>query len=160
MELKSRIRAAVNSKIYTGTGKIIFLGYAEIEDFVVLNAYNGTIIVGDNSYVGPHSVIYGQGDVHIGNNVLIGPGAKIFSSNHSIQRTDIPMRYQEDTLLKTTIADDVWLGADTVILGGVSIGKGAVIGAGSIVTRDIATYGIAVGNPARVIKFRNQTEIK
>jgi acetyltransferase-like isoleucine patch superfamily enzyme len=74
-------------------------------------------------------------------------------------RYDIPntfMRFQGHIPLDIHIDDDVWIGANAVILGGVRIGKGAIIGAGAVVTKDVPEMAIAVGVPAKVTKYRNQ----
>lgn len=70
-------------------------------------------------------------------------------------RKDALIREQPHTKKPIRIGDDVWIGANVTILKGVCIGKGAVVGAGSVVTRDIPEYAVAVGNPAKVIRYRN-----
>jgi acetyltransferase-like isoleucine patch superfamily enzyme len=72
--------------------------------------------------------------------------------NHGYEDISIPPRLQKVTTKKITIADNVWIGANSVITAGVTIGKHSIIGAGSVVTKDIPDYAVAVGNPARVIK--------
>ena len=74
---------------------------------------------------------------------------------HQFSRTDIPMRLQGHRQYQPVlIEDDVWIGARAIILPGLRIGKGAIVGAGSVVTKDVPPYAICVGNPARVIKSR------
>lgn len=94
------------------------------------------------------------GKIHIGNNVIIGPMTVLRASNHNFGNVNIPIRDQGHSAGFIVIEDDVWIGACVVILPNVTIGKGAVIGAGSIVTKSIPSMAIAVGNPARVIRFR------
>lgn len=108
--------------------------------------------IGDNSGIGYNSRL---GAVIIGNDVMMGPDVIIVSRNHQFYRLDLPMRLQdnsEDNIVH--ISDDVWIGARSIILPGVSIGKGAIIAAGSIVTRDVPDYCIFGGNPAKLIKRR------
>lgn len=79
----------------------------------------------------------------------------MIASNHSIERSqNISAQPWDEQRIGITLGDDVWIGANSVILPGVTIGRGAVIGAGAVVTKDIPEYAIAVGNPARVIKYR------
>jgi len=99
-------------------------------------------------------IIADHGEIIIGNNVLIGPYSVLRSSGHNYKKTDIPISKQGHIKGKITIGDDVWLGSHVVILPNVSIGKSSIIGAGSVVTKDIPPFSIAVGNPAKVIKSR------
>lgn len=138
---KSKTRIFISSQIHLSKG-------------VLIDSFGGEIKIKENSYIGPFSVIYGHGDVFIGSNTLISMQCNILSSNHSIPSKDKLIRYQQDILLPTHIGDDVWIGANVTVLGGVKIGNGAIIGANSIVTNHIPEYAIAVGNPAKVIKFR------
>lgn len=111
------------------------------------------LTIGDNSGIGERSVI--NGPIIIGKNVMIGPEVMVYSVNHRIDRVDIPMCKQGHTERKTIlIGDDVWIGARAIILPGISIGDGAVIGAGAVVTKNVEAYAVVGGNPARVIKRR------
>lgn len=111
------------------------------------------ITIGNNSGIGSNSVI-GRYTV-IGNDVMMGPECIIYTRNHSFNRTDIPMNRQGMQDFKSVvIGNDVWLGARVTILPGVHIGDGSIIGAGSIVTKDVPRYAIVGGNPARIIKYR------
>lgn len=115
------------------------------------------IEIGDYSDIGVDCRIYGP--VKIGDNVMMGPEAMVFSINHRFDRFDVPMRKQGDSKPEpVTIGDDVWIGARVIILPGVEIGNGAVIGAGAIVTKDLPCYAIACGNPAKVVKYRKKDE--
>lgn len=86
---------------------------------------------------------------------MMGPDVMIFHGDHEMSRRDIPMRLQGDSVSKpVVIGDDVWIGARSIILKGVHIGKGAVIAAGAVVTKDVPEYAIVGGVPAKVIKYR------
>lgn len=86
---------------------------------------------------------------------MIGPYCFIYTSNHCTKRTDIPMFRQGDSVPRPVIiSDDVWIGARVTILPGVHIGKGAIIGAGAVVTKDVPEYAVVGGNPAKIIKYR------
>lgn len=116
--------------------------------------FGGTnVIIGDNSGIGINSNIYGS--VSIGTDVMMGPECDIHSGCHEFSRTDIPMWHQGFKPDRpVTIGNDVWLGSRVTILPGVKIGNGVVIGANSVVTKDIPNYAVAAGNPAVVKKFR------
>ena len=90
----------------------------------------------------------------IGNYVQTGPNVAFYVANHNIINVGIPIKEQGYREADIIIEDDVWIGANSVITSGVHIGKGAVIGAGSVVTQDIPAFVIAVGTPAHVIKSR------
>ncbi|MDY0907448.1 acyltransferase [Pedobacter sp. CFBP9032] len=126
----------------------------ELSEGVILKTYGGSINLDENTFLGEHTIIYGHGGVTIGNNTLIAMHTCIVSSNHTIPDRSELIRNKPDILLPVNIGSDVWIGANCTILGGVSIGNGAVIGAGSVVNKDIPAYSIAVGNPARVIRYR------
>ena len=109
--------------------------------------------IGNNSGLGIGSTI--QGEAIIGDDVMIGAECYIYTQNHKHDRTDIHMIKQGYEIEKpVVIDDDVWIGSRVTILPGVHIGKGVVIGASSVVTKDIPDYSIACGNPARVVKTR------
>ena len=122
------------------------------------NANFGTgagIIIGDYSGLGINCKV--RGPLEIGDNVMMGPDVIIFTSNHETSRTDIPMRGQGSTEpQKVTIESDVWIGARVIILPGVTIGKGAILAAGAVVTKDVPDYAVVGGVPAKVLKYRNK----
>ncbi len=113
--------------------------------------------IGDNSGVGINSLMHGK--VVIGKDVMMGPEVIVYTRNHSIGRIDIPMREQGFAEEKPVyIGDDVWIGGRVIILPGVHVGKGAVLGAGAIVTKNVPEYAVVGGNPARVLYMRNNKE--
>lgn len=90
-----------------------------------------------------------------GDNVMMAPDCIIYVRNHESSRLDIPMCEQGSTEERpVVIGNDVWIGGRVIILPGVKIGDGAIIGAGSVVTKDVSEYDVVAGNPARVIKDR------
>lgn len=114
------------------------------------------IYLGENAHINQFCCVW-AGDhsrITLGDNLLMGPGVKIFSSNHSIQRKDIPMNLQPFSEKDIVIGNDVWLGANSVVVAGVTIGDGTVIAAGSVVTKNIPAYTVAGGIPAKPIKHR------
>lgn len=117
--------------------------------------FSSSISLGDYSGIGIRASL--TGSVIIGNNVMMGPHCTIYSRNHAFERTDIPMREQGFQEEKTVvIGDDVWIGGHVIILPGVHVGKGAILGAGAVVTKDVPEYAIVGGNPAKIIRYRNE----
>ena len=147
-----RFRAFICKQLFRATGNNVNVEHG---------AYFGSgrlIEIGDNSGIGADCHI--PADIRIGKDVMMGPEVLIISrnQNHRIDRLDVPMRlqgYKESQ--PVVIEDDVWLGARVIVLPGIRIGRGAVIGAGAIVTKDVPPYAICVGNPARIVRFRNNT---
>ena len=117
---------------------------------------NSSLIIGSNTYIGEYNNIRaGGGLIQIGNNCSISQHISIIASNHKYDRSSLIRSQLWD--LKNNyviIKDDVWVGANVVILPGVTVSRGAIIGAGSIVTKDVPEYAIIVGSPARVIGYR------
>ena len=112
--------------------------------------------IGNNSGIGVNAFFYGK--VIIGDNVMMAPDCIIYVRNHESSRLDIPMCEQGSTEERpVTIGNDVWIGGRVIILPGVTIGDGAIVGAGSVVTKNVSPYDIVAGNPARVIKNRKDT---
>ncbi len=111
------------------------------------------LTVGNLTWISDDCYIDAQGGIVIGNHVLVGPQTHIYSSEHGIA-PDPLIREQHHVKKQTVIEDDVWIGANSVITGGVTIHKHSVIGAGSVVTKDVPEYEIWAGNPAKKIGDR------
>lgn len=120
-----------------------------------------TIFVGNDVFLGPKARLSApRSSIVIGSKVMFGPEVCVMGGNH---RTDIIGRFMADVVEEdkrpeddkgVVIEDDVWIGARSTILHGVRIGRGAIVGAGAVVTRNIPPYAIAGGIPARVLKWR------
>ena len=129
----------------------------------VLHVYNfrnmphSGIRIGSDSLIGEYSVIRGQGGVTIGNRVFTSPMVQIIAVNHVFDDCERPFIDQGITAEGIVIEDDVWIGRGSVILKGVHIGAGAIIGANSVVTRDVPPLAVVAGAPARLIRRRNDT---
>lgn len=124
-----------------------------IEDFVTINNGVGDVLIGDGSIIGIGNTIIGP--VEVGNQVMLAQGIVVSGLNHGYENIEVSPSLQPVSCKKISIADNVWIGANCVITPGVSIGKHSVIGAGSVVTKDVPEYSVAVGNPARLIKRYN-----
>ena len=95
-----------------------------------------------------------SGGIEIGSDVLFGPGVKLFAEDHVFASTEERIRAQGVRRGPIVIEDDCWLASNVIVTSGVRIGRGTVVGAGSVVTRDIPEFSVAAGNPARVIRSR------
>lgn len=118
------------------------------------------IVLGRSSHINAYCCVWAspRARIVLGDNVLMGPGAKIFSSNHS-QTLGTPMNVQPHQEQDVIVGNDVWIGANAVILAGVRIGEGSVVAAGAVVTKDVPPYSIVGGVPARILKARGEVEV-
>ncbi len=122
-----------------------------------LTARNGELALEDYASVSPGvNIGADDGSVFIGKYTAVGPGSVIRAANHCFERTDIPIIFQGHRAGKVIIGEDVWIGANCVILPNVRIGRGAVIGAGAVVARDVEPWAIMAGVPARKIGERKK----
>jgi acetyltransferase-like isoleucine patch superfamily enzyme len=124
-----------------------------IEDFSTINNGMGDVHIGNNVRIGISNVIIGP--VSIGDYVILAQNVVISGLNHSYQDITIPICLQKCISSEVKIEDEVWVGANSVITAGVTIGKHAVVAGGSIVTKNVLPYTIVAGNPAKVIKKFN-----
>ena len=124
---------------------------------------NGGVEIGhaENFYIDPTShlksstYIECMGGVRIGRYFHTGRGLTIYSSNHRYNNEHF-IPYDKESDLKSVVIDDfVWLGSNVTIVPGVHIGEGAVVGAGSVVTKDVPAYAVIGGNPAKILKYRD-----
>lgn len=111
--------------------------------------------VGDHSNIGPYSFIGCSGFIEIGNRVLMGPRVNLMAENHEFSRTDISMKDQGVRREFIRIEDDVWLGVGSTILAGVTVGRGSIVAAGAVVTKDVPPFSVVGGVPAHILKQRD-----
>ncbi|MDD3040340.1 acyltransferase [Bacteroides sp.] len=124
--------------------------YSVVEDFSCLNNAVGDIIIGDHTRIGLGNTIIGP--VCIGNHVNLAQNITVSGLNHNFQNTDKLIDEQGVSTQLIIIEDDVWIGANSVILPGVTLGRHCIVAAGSVVSRSIPPYSICAGSPAKVIK--------
>ena len=148
-------RSALRANTSASPG-ITLSAQSSLKDGVILNANTGSIAIGEKSWLGPYCVVYGNGGVEIGRDVMIAAHTLITSVGHEHESLDLPMMNQPLQLAPIRIEDDVWIGARCTLLPGVTIGRGAIVGAGSVVTRDVAPWSIVSGMPARIVGQRDK----
>lgn len=122
-----------------------------IEDFCSVNNGVGDVVIGRNTLIGMRNTIIGP--VTIGNDVILAQNITVSGLNHGYEDVNVPIRSQKVITSPVVIEDDCWIGANAVILAGTVIGKHSVVAAGSVVIKDVPPFSIAVGNPARVVKY-------
>ena len=125
-----------------------------VDNGVMIEAHEGKIRIGSHSSVNAYCVLYGHGGLTIGNYVRIATGVVVIPANHTFKDRNTPIHKQEISAKGITIDDDVWLGTRVCVLDGVAIGKGSVIGAGAVVTKDVPEYCVYAGVPAKLVKER------
>ncbi len=130
------------------------LGAGGLIDYKTYFRYPSKMSIGDHSYINHGCCFYGSSlegvEISIGNDVALGPHVKIFTATHDYSTYDL-----KDVAESVRVEDNAWVGGGSIILPGVTIGRGAVIGAGSVVTKDVPPFSVAVGNPARVVRTRD-----
>jgi acetyltransferase-like isoleucine patch superfamily enzyme len=142
----------------TDDNRGILLGdKVSIQENTLVSANRGHVAIGDNSWLGPNSVICGNGGVDIGEHVMVASHCVINTVSHNFANIEIPMNCQGTNCDPVTIEDDVWIGTGAIILQGVRIGRGSIIGAGAVVTKSIPPFSIALGVPARITASRCKT---
>ena len=148
---------ALPAGIHIGDGTSLMYG-CSFHVFNYRDLPHAGIFTGKNCFFGEYTSIRGQGGVHIGDGVYTGTHVQIAAVNHVYGDPDKFIKDQGITAEGIHIEDDVWLGSNVVVVDGVTIGKGCVVGAGAVVTKDLPPYSVAVGMPARVVKGRRDAE--
>ena len=124
--------------------------YSVVEDFSCLNNAVGDLTIGDYTRIGLRNTIIGP--INIGNHVNLAQNVTVTGLNHNYQDAEKMIDEQGVSTLPVVIEDDVWVGANSVILPGVTLGKHCVVAAGSVVSHSVPPYSICAGCPARIIK--------
>ena len=148
--------ARIDPRAFVARGGVVELGAdCMIRSGALLLPSGGEIVIGDGTTINQYVVINGGGGVRIGSGCMIAAFTSIYSMNHVYNDKNQSIRSQGlVTKGGVVIEDDVWIGAHCCILDGVHIGKGSVIGAGSVVTKNVPEYSVVAGNPAKLIKKR------
>lgn len=112
------------------------------------------IELGPSVYLGYRTLLFGHAGIRIGENTLIANDVQLICGSHIFSDPKVPIRQQGADERPIVVGDDVWIAASAIVLGGVTVGDGAVVGAGAVVTKDIPPYSIAMGVPAQVVGQR------
>jgi acetyltransferase-like isoleucine patch superfamily enzyme len=162
IEIGDYVRIYSGSYISNKGNTIRFKNNVSIDHGVDIRAYDkegGDITIGEDTYIGPYVCMAGPGFIQIGKDCMIASHSSLYANNHVFADPNRRFREQGLTVKGIAIEDDCWLGSGVRVLDGVTIGKGSIIGAGAVVTRDIPPYSIAVGVPAKVISKRGAVNI-
>lgn len=124
--------------------------YSVVESFACINNAVGDVIIGNHTRIGLHNTIIGP--VTIGSHVNLAQGITITALNHNFDDSEKRIDQQGISTKEVVLEDDIWVGANAVILPGVTIGKHAVVAAGAIVTKDVPPHSLVAGVPAKVIR--------
>jgi len=131
-------------------GDDVYVGHQTI-----LKGYHkNRITIGDGAWIGQQCFLHGAGGITIGRNVGIGPGVKIVTSSHRLDQIERPILKSDLEFAPVVVEDDSDIGTGAILLPGVRVGRGAQVGAGAVVTRDVAERGIVAGVPARPLGRR------
>lgn len=133
---------------------VVIAAAVNIDVGVDIKASYEDVNIGKHTYIGPYTCLSG-GSIKIGENCLIASHTSIYANNHTFTNPAVNIREQESSFKGIVIEADCWLGSGVRVVDGVTIGKGSVIGAGAVVTKNIPPYSVAVGVPAKVISQRN-----
>jgi len=132
----------IGDGVYVGHGAIL-KGY-----------HQNRLVVGEGTWIGPACFFHAAGGIEIGKNVGIGPHVKILTSKHGEAGRETPILHSPLERAPVVVLDDADLGIGAIVLPGVTIGRGAQVGAGAVVTKDVADYAVVAGNPAKVLRSR------
>lgn len=135
-------------------GSIKIGANTRINSFAIVQAEDGYVHIGHDSSINFGSIIGGLGGIEIGDNVRIASHVTILSAEHVFDEVDTPIHEQGLRAKKTILRNNVWIGSNVIVLMGITINEGAVVGAGSVVTKDVEANTVVAGVPAVVIKKR------
>jgi acetyltransferase-like isoleucine patch superfamily enzyme len=124
--------------------------YSVIESGACINNAVGDVIIGDYTRIGLHNTIIGP--VNIGHHVNLAQGITVTALNHNFEDSEKRIDEQGVSTTPVVIEDDVWIGANAVILPGVRVGTHSVVAAGAVVTKEVPPHSIVAGIPAKIIK--------
>lgn len=132
-------------------GTNVYLGH----DAMIKGHPSGQILIDDNTWIGQGVFMHGAGGITIGQKVGVGPYVKMLTSTHQLPNRDLAILEAPLEFAPICIEDDADIGVGAILLPGVTIGRGAQIGAGAVVTKDVPAYAIAAGNPATILRMRD-----
>jgi acetyltransferase-like isoleucine patch superfamily enzyme len=131
-------------------GRNVYVGHQSI----LKGYYKNELRIGDETWIGQQVFMHAAGGLTIGARVGIGPAVKILTSQHQEAGREFPVLFSPVEMAAVVIEDDADLGIGAIVLPGVHVGRGAVVGAGAVVTRDVPAYAVVAGSPARILRHR------
>jgi acetyltransferase-like isoleucine patch superfamily enzyme len=131
-------------------GRNVYVGHQTI----LKGYYKNELRIGDETWIGQQVFMHAAGGLTIGARVGIGPAVKILTSQHREAGREFPVLFSPVEMAAVVIDDDADLGIGAIVLPGVHVGRGAVVGAGAVVTRDVPAYAVVAGSPARILRHR------
>jgi acetyltransferase-like isoleucine patch superfamily enzyme len=142
------VRVFHPDRVWIGAG--VYVGH----DAILKGYHAGTLVIDDGAWIGQQCFFHAAGDLRIGRHVGVGPGVKIITSTHAEAGRSVPILHSPLAFAPVVIEDDADIGVGAILLPGVTVGRGAQVGAGAVVTRDVPAYAVVAGNPARVLRER------
>lgn len=131
-------------------GSNVYVGhYAILKGY-----YKNEMVIGDETWIGQQCFLHSAGGITIGRRVGIGPGVRMITSVHAEAGRQVPVLFSPVETAPIVIEDDADIGVGAIVLPGVTIGRGAIVGAGAVVTRSVPPYAVVAGVPARVLRYR------
>ena len=137
---------SIAANVYVGHGTML-KGY-----------HRNEMVIGTGSWIGQMCFFHSAGGITIGKNVGIGPGVKILTSSHGEEGIEVPILHSRVDFAPVTIGDDCDLGVGSILLPGVTLGRGVQVGAGAVVTGDLPDFAVAAGVPARILRIRSEVK--
>lgn len=131
-------------------GENVYVGHQTI----LKGYFKNELQIGDGTWIGQQCFLHSAGGIEIGRNVGIGPGVRIITSVHSEAGRSIPILHSPIEFAPVRIEDDADIGVGAIVLPGTTIGRGAQVGAGAVVTTDVPAYAVVAGVPAKVLRSR------
>jgi acetyltransferase-like isoleucine patch superfamily enzyme len=150
---KTSLGSGVSIRTYDG-GKITIGDNVSIEQDVEIVAQGSTILIGDSVFIGRGCQIIAKQFISVGNDSQIASYCVIRDANHKMERNDL-IRIQGYAVQPISIGEDVWIGSQSSIIMGAKINNGCVVGANSLINKELVGYGVYVGSPAKLLKFRS-----
>jgi acetyltransferase-like isoleucine patch superfamily enzyme len=141
-----RVRVWGPVRIFIGSRSALF------EDVIISGV--GEVRIGDQTTIGHNSVLVSRQRIEIGNNTMLAAFCYVLDNDHEFDHPSVPIPEQGLRISPVKIGNDVWVGAHSIILRGVTIGDGAVVAANSVVTQDVPPYAVVAGSPAKIVKYR------
>lgn len=142
----------------TRGSRLVIADGAFVDAFVAIKFVGGTgdIVIGEESYLNAGTVLYSGNGITLGKYVMVASNCTFAPTNHAFERRDVPMIRQRFMPSRggILVEDDVWIGANSVILDGAVLRRGCIVGANSVVSGELAPFSINFGSPARFVKWR------